>query len=137
MAIFAKNTTKSSKAATETAVAAKTLVKKEKKVRAKNAASTAAFSKGPSRVLLRPHITEKATYAIEKSTYVFEVAADATKQDVASVIEAVYSVKPKKVNIVRQQARIKISKSRRRVGTESGIKKAYVILKKGDKIELI
>lgn len=90
-----------------------------------------------SSVIRRPRITEKATYSAEKGVYVFEVAVDASKIDVAKAIQHLFKVTPTKIHTVRMKPQ-KITKMLRGISRQSkGYKKAYVYLKKGDKIELI
>lgn len=86
-------------------------------------------------VLLRPRITEKAAHLSAHNVYTFDVTQRATSGDVAKAIEAVYRVKPKKVNVVKNQGKKVNLRTRRGHGTRAGIKKAYVYLKKGDRIE--
>lgn len=86
-------------------------------------------------VLLSPRITEKAAIASEsKGVYVFNVAKDATKTTIARAIKAEHKVTPVKVAIVNLPARRVVFRGRR--GVQGGSKKAYVYLKKGDKISL-
>jgi len=94
------------------------------------------LTKAPSRILRSPYVTEKAVYMTVNHTYVFEVAHDATKRDVMTAVKALYDVTPRKVNIVNKAPRAYVARFRNRKGTTSGIKKAYVFLKKGDKIDL-
>lgn len=143
MALFSKKEDKK-KEPSQSKEVAKTVPaseKKEVKISGdKKAASKnkhRALTKQPGQILLRPRITEKATYAIEQNAYVFEVAPDATKRDIATVVKELYNVTPRKVNIVRKGPRIRIRRARRQQGHERGLKKAIVFLKKGDKIELI
>lgn len=90
-----------------------------------------------SSVIRRPRITEKATYSAEKGVYVFEVAVDASKIDVAKAVKHLFKVTPTKIHTVRMKPQ-KITKMLRGIsGQSKGYKKAYVYLKKGDKIELI
>ena len=89
-------------------------------------------------IILRPWITEKATRLAEKKVYVFEVAMDATKRDVARAIEKLYGVKPRKVTIIRRAPRKE--KVYRRNASERhmrGYKKAMVHLQPGDSITLV
>ncbi len=95
------------------------------------------MTKGPGRILKGPRVTEKAAYMTMQHAYVFEVAQDATKRDVIAVVRALYNVTPRKVNIVRKQPRAYVARTRNRIGTKSGMKKAYVFLQKGDKIDLV
>ena len=87
-------------------------------------------------VLLRPRITEKAAIGADKNNvYVFEVTEDATKYSIAASVKASYKVTPVRVNITKIAAKKVFIRGKR--GVKSGSKKAYVYLKKGDKIELI
>jgi large subunit ribosomal protein L23 len=97
----------------------------------------ASLTKTPVRILKSPRVTEKAAYMTVNHTYVFEVAIDATKRDVIAVIQALYGVKPRKVNMVRKQPRAYVARFRNRRGQKAGMKKAYVFLNKDDKIDLV
>lgn len=113
--------------------------KKEKKTEAvkKPAAKRPASQASPvaSDVLVRPHVTEKAAQATARNVYTFEVTRDATKGEIAAAVEAVYKVKPVKIGLVKiPAARVRL-RTRRGYGMRSGMKKAYVYLKKGDRIE--
>jgi len=85
--------------------------------------------------LLRPHITEKAAQATARRVYTFDIRPDATKRDVARAVEAVYRVKPMKIGIVKTIGKRVRLRTRRGYGTKNASKKAYVYLKKGDRIE--
>lgn len=85
--------------------------------------------------LVIPRITEKATYMAEKNVYVFNVDSGATKGSVRNSIKAQYKVNPVRINIVNQIGKKIVTKGR--VGRSKNIKKAYVYLKDGDKIELV
>jgi large subunit ribosomal protein L23 len=88
----------------------------------------------PGKIILRPRITEKAAVLSEKNVYVFEVSKEATKPTIARAVKQVYKVSPVRVNIVKLPAKKVISKGKK--GTTKSIQKAYVYLKKGDKIEI-
>jgi large subunit ribosomal protein L23 len=94
------------------------------------------LTKTPGRILKNARITEKAAYMTLQHGYVFEVAPDATKNDIMKAIEALYGLKPRKVNIVNKKAHAFVSRSRNRRGIKSGLKKAYVFLNKGEKIDI-
>lgn len=86
-------------------------------------------------IIIRPRITEKASLTAETmNSYVFEVAKTATKTNIAKVIKELYKVTPVKVNIVNQAGKKVVSKGK--VGKTASMKKAYVYLKKGEKIEI-
>ncbi len=88
-------------------------------------------------VIVRPRITEKAALLGEKNVYSFEVTKGATKFEVRDAVKALYKVTPVKVNIVHMRPRHYMSRSRGRDMMEHGLQKAYVYLKKGDRIELV
>lgn len=90
-----------------------------------------------SAVIVKPRITEKAAVLSDNNVYTFEVKKGATKFEVRDAIKALYNVTPIRVNIVNKQARHSMSRSRGRDVMESGLRKAYVYLKKGDRIELV
>lgn len=86
-------------------------------------------------IITRPRITEKAALVAEtKNAYVFEVTAKATKKTIAEAIRGLYKVTPIKVNIVKLPSKKVMTRGKK--GSTSEVRKAYVYLKKGDKIEL-
>ncbi|MCL1785724.1 MAG: 50S ribosomal protein L23 [Alphaproteobacteria bacterium] len=85
-------------------------------------------------VLQRPIISEKSAKLAEAGGLAFEVDMRATKKDVARAIQAIYNVAPKSVNIVVAKGKTKTFKGR--AGTQKAVKKAYVTLKAGEKIEI-
>ncbi|MEK7390829.1 MAG: 50S ribosomal protein L23 [Patescibacteria group bacterium] len=89
-----------------------------------------------NRVILRPRITEKATLKADaENVFVFEIAQNATKLNVRKAVASIYNVVPLKVSIARNPSKKVFSRGKR--GVVSGVKKAYVYLKEGDKIEII
>lgn len=97
---------------------------------------TLAPLKSDFNVIIQPRITEKATLkADSENVYVFEVSKNATKDHVRKAVKDIYNVIPQRVAIVRNP-RTKIF-SRGKTGYTPGVKKAYVYLKKGEKIEVI
>ena len=85
--------------------------------------------------LIRPLITEKAAILAEKNTYVFEVARNTNKIEIAKAIASLYGVTPVRVNIINlPNTRVFV---RGKNGVKSGVRKALVTLKKGDKIEIL
>lgn len=109
-------------------------VKKEvKDVVAKNDKKESTVSN--SYVIKNPRITEKAAHISDKNVYTFDVHQGATKVEIASVIKSVYGVEPLKINV--SSVPTKRVFRRNSVGVKGGGRKAYVYLKKGDKIEFI
>ncbi|MEE1111161.1 MAG: 50S ribosomal protein L23 [Alphaproteobacteria bacterium] len=86
-------------------------------------------------ILRRPIISEKAAKLSESNGVAFEVAVSATKEDVARAVEAIYGVKPVKVNIVVVKGKEKSFRGRG-TGTQRTIKKAYVSLSADAKLDL-
>ena len=111
-------------------------VVKDKKAKKPKSDAGANLTKAPGRIIITPHITEKAVQMTINNTYVFEVSMDSTKNDVKTAIRALYGVMPKKVNIIRKGPRKYVARFRNRRGTKKGVKKALVFLNKGDKIDL-
>lgn len=71
----------------------------------------------------------------ETNVYAFVVAPHATKADVATAVFANYKIKPLSVRIVNLHGKV-IARGRA-IGKSAGIKKAYVKVPKGSKIEFV
>ncbi len=86
-------------------------------------------------IIRQPRITEKASVQAEAGIYVFEVSKDSNKGTIAMAVKELYNVTPVKVSIVPiPKKKVFV---RGKAGVKAGGKKAYVYLKKGDKIELV
>ncbi|MAZ40603.1 50S ribosomal protein L23 [bacterium] len=88
-----------------------------------------------SLIIKKPRITEKSTFLAEQNGYTFVVDARANKIQVKKAIEELYKVKPVKVNMLNVKGKNVVRRGK--AGQTSGLKKAVVYLKKGDKIELV
>ena len=87
-------------------------------------------------VIKNPRITEKASFMSETSNvYTFDITKGATKKWVANAVKNLYKVVPVKVNVVTIRAKKVFVRGK--MGAKAGGKKAYVYLKKGDKIEIV
>ena len=86
-----------------------------------------------TQVLIRPHVTEKATMSGDSSIYVFEIDSKSTKGAVKKAFMDKYKINPLKIATVTIPAKNVFVRGKR--GKKSGYKKAYVYLKKGTKIE--
>ena len=89
---------------------------------------------------LIPHISEKAYQMSILGTYIFNISTDASKAEVARLVEAKYGVSVAAVNILNRKGKkarsIRLgSKTQPIYGTRSNTKKAYVKLNKGDIIQ--
>ena len=89
-----------------------------------------------SGALLSPRITEKGAYLAESGCYLFNVRESANKRDIALAVKEVFGVEPRLVRVARVPRKRTQTRGTNRTGMTAGGKKAYVYLKKGDKIEL-
>ena len=84
-------------------------------------------------VLRRPLITEKSTALKEtQRTLGFEVHRDATKPEIKKAVETLFGVKVQEVRVANVHGKVK--RQGRVVGRRPDWKKAYVVLKKGEKM---
>ncbi len=81
-----------------------------------------------------PHVSEKGAFLAGNNQYIFKVSSRANRVETKKAVELLYKVKVIKVNIINSPDRPK--SWRGRPGYRSGIKKAVVTLKEGDKIEI-
>lgn len=89
-------------------------------------------------ILVRPHVTEKASDLSEKNVYAFEIARNANKMLVRQAIEKFYKVKPVKIAVIMGMPKyMKNPRTGRMQVKKTAIKKAMVYLKKGDKIDFV
>jgi large subunit ribosomal protein L23 len=86
------------------------------------------------KVLLGPHISEKATVLAEsKKQFVFKVATDATKLEIKKAVEALFEVKVARVTTLNVQGKTK--RTARCLGKRNDWKKAYVALQAGQDLD--
>tara|TARA_B100000524_G_scaffold60245_1_gene27891 strand:- start:98 stop:427 length:330 start_codon:yes stop_codon:yes gene_type:complete len=85
-------------------------------------------------VILKPLVTEKSTQLSEYNKIVFSVPINATKLEVKSSIEKIFSVKVKTVNTILLKGKVKRFKGV--LGKRSNTKKAIVTLAPGNTIDL-
>lgn len=82
-------------------------------------------------IILKPVITEKAMDMLSSKRYVFKVAKNATKPQIASAVEELFGVKVETVNTIN------VSEKPKRLGVHAGVKgewkKAVVTLKADSK----
>ena len=84
--------------------------------------------------ILSPVITEKATLLSEQNKVVFRVAKDATKDEIAAAVEALFKDNVTKVNTLVVKGKTK--RFRGRPGRRSDVKKAVVTLAEGQSIDI-
>ena len=86
-------------------------------------------------ILKNPRITEKASFAAEQNVYTFDISASANKTEIKKAIFSLYKVHPIKVNVLPIPKKKTMSKGK--AGVRGGGRKAFVYLKKEDKIEFV
>ena len=84
--------------------------------------------------ILSPIITEKATILSEQNKVVFRVADNASKDEIAAAVEALFKVNVVKVNTLVQKGKTK--RFRGIMGRRVDIKKAIVTLAEGQSIDV-
>ena len=86
-------------------------------------------------VLVAPIISEKATMAAEKSNAVaFKVLQDATKPEIKAAVELLFKVQVKSVSVLNIKGKTK--RFGRTMGRRNNVRKAYVMLKEGQELNL-
>ena len=84
-------------------------------------------------VLRRPLVTEKFQNLKDtQRTLGFEVHRDATKPEIKKAVETLFGVKVQEVRVANVHGKVK--RQGRFVGRRPDWKKAYVVLKKGEKM---
>ena len=101
-------------------------------------------TKSAYEIVLRPIVTEKSVYASNSQKYVFEVAKNANKYEIASAVEKIQADLKNKVTVVSVNTSKSPGKMRRgrffkraSQGYSAGYKKAIVTLAPGQQIELV
>jgi len=85
-------------------------------------------------IIKSPAITEKATLVSESNTVVFNVAKTATKPDIKKAVEGLFGVKVKSVNTLVRKGKLRRFKGQ--VALLSDVKKAYVTLEEGQRLDV-
>ncbi len=86
------------------------------------------------KVLIRPHISEKATGNESNGVYTFVVERNATKVEIKKAIQQVYGVLPKTVRVIHMDGKkVRFGRSQ---GRRKDWKKAMVTLPKGTQIDV-
>ncbi len=84
-------------------------------------------------VIRRPLLTEKSTLLKDSQrTLVFEVHRDATKPEIRKAVEVLFDTKVADVRVARVHGKTK--RQGRHAGRRPDWKKAFVVLKKGEKM---
>lgn len=88
------------------------------------------------KILRAPHVSEKASTAMEKhNTIVLKVAKDASKAEIKVAVHKLFKVEVN--NVCTMVVNGKIKRHGQRIGRRSNWKKAYVTLKEGQNLNFI
>lgn len=87
-----------------------------------------------SNVLIKPHVTEKSTYAASIHKYIFEIPIDANKNQVSAAVKLLYNVKPKHVRILKRKG--KTARYRTSQGKRKDRKLAIITVSKDKKLDV-
>lgn len=86
--------------------------------------------------LRAPRISEKATRVADAhNQFVFDVARDATKQEIKQAVELMFEVQVEQVRVCNIRGKAK--RFRQSMGRRPGVRKAYVKLKPGFDIDYL
>jgi len=85
-------------------------------------------------IIKSPAITEKGTMVSAHNQVVFNVARTATKPQIKAAVEGLFNVKVESVNTLLRKGKIKRFKGRPTL--LSDVKKAYVTLAKGERLDV-
>ena len=98
--------------------------------------STTKFDEGRlMQVLVAPIVSEKATMVAEKSNAVtFKVLQNATKHEIKAAVELLFKVEVKSVSVLNTKGKTK--RFGKTVGRRDNVRKAYVMLKEGQELNL-
>ncbi|MCB1434719.1 MAG: 50S ribosomal protein L23 [Alphaproteobacteria bacterium] len=85
-------------------------------------------------IIRSPAITEKGTLVSEQNQVVFNVARTATKPEIKKAVEGLFGVKVKAVNTLVRKGKQRRFKGQ--LATLSDVKKAYVTLEEGQRLDV-
>jgi len=85
-------------------------------------------------IIKSPAITEKSTLVSSNNQVVFNVAKTATKPQIKAAVEGLFNVKVEAVNTLVRKGKIKRFKGRPTL--LSDVKKAYVTLAAGERLDV-
>ncbi len=98
--------------------------------------STLKFDEGRlMQVLVAPIVSEKATMVAEKSNAVtFKVLQNATKPEIKAAVELLFKVEVNGVSVVNTKGKTK--RFGKTIGRRDHVRKAYVMFKEGQELNL-
>jgi len=87
-------------------------------------------------ILKRPLISEKSMDLVKLNMYTFEVAQDASKDEIRKEVTERFKVTVLSVKTMNRKGKTKLQRSRKGYFSTPSSKRALVVLAKGDKIAL-
>ncbi len=110
-------------------------VSKEKSVAVAVPVLHSGLESNAASVVIRPRVTEKSGILSQGGVYTFEVMKNANKHTISKAIQTLYKVTPVKIAVINTPMKNVFIKGRK--GTVSGMRKAIITVKKGDKIDFV
>jgi ribosomal protein L23 len=77
------------------------------------------------------HITEKTVGLARKHQFCLEVSSDLNRYEIRKLVKALFNKEPEKILIIKGKSRKEMT-ARKKMRTDRAIKKAIVVLKKGE-----
>jgi len=91
----------------------------------------------PQNIILKPVITEKSISDQNNGKYCFWVAAGSTKAQISQAFQAVFSLKPLRINTLITKGKVKTDWKKHHAINKPNRKKAIITVAKDKKIELL
>jgi len=92
--------------------------------------------KDPRDVIIKPVVSEKSYALLDTGAYTFVVHPDANKVEIRQAVEAIFSVRVRKVNTLNRKGKRKRNRRAFTYGKRADTKRAIVTLAGGDRIDL-
>lgn len=92
--------------------------------------------KDPRQVIIKPIVSEKSYALIEQNVYTFQVAPNASKPEISDAVQRIFDVRVTSVNTLNRDGKRKRNRRTGTFGKRADVKRAYVTLAAGDRIEL-
>jgi large subunit ribosomal protein L23 len=92
--------------------------------------------KNPRDVVIEPIVSEKSYALLEQNVYTFKVHPEASKPEISDAVESIFNVRVVKVNTLNREGKRRRNRRSWTYGKRSDMKRAYVTLAEGDRIEL-
>jgi large subunit ribosomal protein L23 len=92
--------------------------------------------KDPRDVVIEPIVSEKSYALLEQNVYTFKVHPEASKPEISDAVESIFNVRVVKVNTLNREGKRRRNRRSWTYGKRSDMKRAYVTLAEGDRIEL-